>query len=94
MPKKVWRNVLIGRNETTGKPYFGRRQVTVLEEGEIPPPPENFPEGSIPKENTTIQSSKEREVFIPPTRTSMSSEAMQKKQDEAVNRGSLLETED
>jgi len=35
--KTEWKNVFVGRNPDTGKPYFERRKVTKPEPGEMPP---------------------------------------------------------
>lgn len=94
MLKKEWRDVYKETDPVSGKKRFRRERVAVLKEGETPPPPENFPEGDIPSEKESTQPSETKEEFVPPTYAAMRSEAMDRKQDEKTNRGSLLESEE
>lgn len=51
-PKTQWKNVFVGRNPDTGKPYFERRKVVIHEAGEVPSIDELPPPGFEPGELT------------------------------------------
>ena len=93
MPKKVWKNVFVGKTPE-GKPLFERRRVTVLKKGETPLPPEPVeenldlpqPEGNF--KGLEVEKSLLPPKFIPPTFASKVSETLDEKQDNVSERES------
>jgi hypothetical protein len=70
--RRQWKNVFVGKNPDTGRPYFGRVKVPVLKPGETPPEPpdmETLPPVE-PNEKTHTPSPEEqsnvRPSLVPP----------------------------
>lgn len=62
-----WKDIFVGRNPDTGRPYFRRikiPKVLVV----LPPPPPNFEKETPPPQ------------FVPPTFVAMSAQAMEEKE--------------
>jgi hypothetical protein len=89
MPKKEWRNVYQRTNPSTGRRYYKRVHVTVPEEGEVPPPPDNFPEGNIGDREEVEESSETKKRFVPTTYPAERSKAMDERQDNKPSPGPL-----
>jgi hypothetical protein len=93
MPKKVWKNVFVGRTPE-GKPLFERKKVTVLKKGETPLPPEPVEENlDLPQPEGNIRDLEVEKPFLspkftPPTFASKVSEALDEKQDNIPERKS------
>jgi len=91
-PKAKWKNVFVGKNPDTGKPYFERRRVIVHNAGEMPSIDELPPPGFEPGELTTTLPERMGSVTVdqieadvrkggPMTHAAHVAEALEKKED-------------